>query len=280
MSVLRSKVFIGCIPATCEEGEVRACLQNYGKLIGFFYCRDAMNSDRGFAFATFATEAEASACVAGLHGGSPFENAARPLHAKLSCEKITDIKNTVFEEPVRGLPSSYWEEYTSEEGYPYYYNKDTGETVWDKPKYFQSPSAVQPVPDLIPVAGSVGYIQNSGYGPLGANLFIFHIPAEWKDDDLRTRFEPFGQLVSCKVSVDEAGRSRGFGFVGFTTRESAANAVQAMNGTVCGPGKFLKVNIKQGEEQYAVAPTAAAPAQQPQSVTIQHVYGAGPLPFR
>lgn len=276
--VLRSKVFIGCVPATVEEAEVRACLQNFGKLIGFFYCKDAMNSDRGFAFATFASDAEAAACVQALNGQTHFENAARPVHAKLSCEKITDLKSTVFEEPARTLPSLAWEEYTSEEGYPYYYNKETGETVWDKPKHFQPP--LPGVPEILPVAGSVGYIQNSGYGPLGANLFIFHVPAEWKDEDLRTRFEPFGQLVSCKVSVDEAGRSRGFGFVGYTTRESAANAAQAMNGTVCGPGKFLKVNVKQGEEQYAVTPTTAAPAQQPQSVTIQHVYGAGPQPFR
>jgi CUG-BP- and ETR3-like factor len=281
--VLRSKVCIGCIPVTVEEAEVKACLQEFGKLIGFFYCRDAMNSDRGFAFATFSSESEANACVASLNGTTPFENSARSLHVKLSCEKLTDTRGTVFEDAGKGLPSTYWEEYTSEEGYPYYYNKETGETVWDKPKYFTPPAAasaeaaaasIQPLTSV----GTVGYIQNSGYGPLGANLFIFHIPAEWKDDDLKSRFEPFGQLVSCKITMDDAGRSRGFGFVGYTTREAAANAVQAMNGTPSGPGKFLKVSIKQGEEEYAVAPTAAAPTPSSfqQQVTIQHVYGAGP----
>jgi CUG-BP- and ETR3-like factor len=275
--VLRSKVFLGCIPATVEEPEVRSTLQSYGKLLGFFYCRDGMTSDRGFAFATYASESEASSCVSGLNGTMVFENAVRPVHAKLSCEKITDLKSTVFEDPGRGLPSSNWEEYTSEEGYPYYYNKETGETVWEKPKYFMAPATPAPEP-VAPAAGTVGYIQNSGYGQLGSNLFIFHVPAEWKDEDLRTRFEPFGQLVSCKVSLDDSGRSRGFGFVGYTTREAAANAVQAMNGSPCGPGKFLKVNIKQGEEQYAVAPTAPPPTTTPgqQAVTVQHVYGAGP----
>ena len=273
--VLRTKVFLGCVPATTEESEVRSTLTNFGKLMGFFYCRDAMNSDRGFAFATFGTEAEASACVAALNGQTPFENSARPLQAKLSCEKITDLKGTVFEEPARGLPSTFWEEYTSDEGYPYYYNRETGETVWEKPKHFQAPVAADAAAtNYVPPAGSVGYIQNTGYGPLGANLFIFHIPAEWKDEELRQRFEQFGQLVSCKISTDEGGRSRGFGFVGFTTREAAANAVQAMNGSPCGPGKFLKVTVKQGEEEYAVPPTevgtSAGTSTQP--VVVQKAY--------
>ena len=253
--VLRSKVFIGCIPTTAEEAQVRSVLAEYGKVIGFFYCRDGMNSDRGFAFATLSTEAEAISCVNALNNTIRFENSARPLQAKLSCEKIVDIAGTVFQEPPKGLPSSFWEEYTSDEGYPYYYNRETGETVWEKPKFFVPPLPVLPDPissEGITPSGSVGYIQNSGYGPLGANLFLFHVPAEWTEESLRQKFEAFGQLVSCKVSVDDSGRSRGFGFIGYTTREAAAAAIQAMNGTPCGFGKFLKVTIKQGEEQYAI----------------------------
>ena len=257
--VLKSKVFLGCIPATTEEATVRAVLSGFGKLIGFFYCRDGMNGDRGFAFATFSSEQEAVACVAALNQTEPFENAARPVHAKLTCERISDLANTVFVEAGKPLPSTAWEEYTSEEGYPYYFNRDTGETVWDKPKYYTPPVAV-PEPTTVTVGPiGTGVVQNSGYGPLGANLFIFHAPADWKDEELRQRFEPFGQLVSCKISVDDNGRSRGFGFVGYTTREAAANAIQGMGGTPCGGGKFLKVTVKQGEEEYAVKPTMPPP---------------------
>lgn len=276
--VLRSKIFVGCIPATTEEADVRSALALYGKLIGFFYCKDMMNGDRGFAFATFSSEAEAQTCVNSINGTEVFENAARPVHAKFSFEKITNLSNTVFTESPKPLPSTQWEEYTSDEGYPYYYNKETGETVWEKPKYFVAVPEPIMVP-ITPILPQTGAIQNSGYGPLGANLFIFHVPAEWKDDDLRTRFEQFGQLVSCKISLDDSGRPRGFGFVGYTARESAANAIQAMNGVPVAPGKFLKVTVKQGEEEYAVAATAAPPAQTAQgSVAIQHVLtGSGML---
>ena len=263
--VLKSKIFIGCIPATTEESEVRQVLQKYGKLIGFFYCRDAINSDRGFAFGTFSNETEAAECVAKLNGVSDvFENAIRPVHAKLSCEKITQIDaGSVFVDPGKCLPSMNWEEYVSDEGYPYYYNKETGETVWDKPKFFvkqaelPTPAAVLQAAAL-PVGSGEATGQNMGYGPLGANLFIFHVPGDWSDEILRSKFESFGTLVSCRVSTDDAGRSRGFAFVSYSTRESAANAIQSMNGYPVG-GKYLKVTVKQGEEDYAV-PATSTPA--------------------
>ena len=284
--VLRSKVFIGCIPASTEETEVRSALAMHGKLIGFFYCRDMMNSDRGFSIATFSTETEAQNCVNAMNGSTEFfENSCRPVHAKLSCEKMTDITGSVFTDPGRPLPGSAWEEYTSEEGYPYYHNKETGETVWERPKYYVPPPEPVISSPMVPSSsgGVSGVIQNSGYGPLGANLFIFHVPAEWKDEDLRTRFETFGQLVSCKISVDDTGRPRGFGFVGFTTRESAANAIQATNGTPVAPGKFLKVTVKQGEEEYAVAPTALAQGGAPGAanhVAVQHVLTGSGMVFQ
>jgi RNA recognition motif-containing protein len=157
----------------------------------------------------------------------------------------------------------YWEEYVSDEGYPYYYNRETGETVWEKPKYFVKQAAIEEVSIEklagtsfvnIPPAGSLGFNQNSGYGPLGANLFIFHVPAEWKDEELKQKFEPYGQLVSCRVSTEDSGRSRGFGFVSYSTRESAASAIQGMNGYPVG-GKYLKVTVKQDEEEYALPVT-------------------------
>ena len=143
--VLRSKVFVGCIPATTDETTVRTSLGLHGKLIGFFYCRDMMNGDRGFALVTFSTEAEALNCVNSVHGTEIFENSVRPVYAKLSCEKITDLTGSVFIDPGRSLPSTFWEEYTSDEGYPYYHNRETGETVWEKPKFFVAQEPVAPV---------------------------------------------------------------------------------------------------------------------------------------
>ena len=259
--ILKSKVFIGCIPATVEEAEVRQVASKLGgKVIGFFYMRDVQNGDRGFAMVTYSSEAEALESVAWIKSNHPvFENLIRPVHAKLTCVKISQVgSELVFSDPNKPLPSSVWEQYTSEEGFPYYHNTETGETVWEQPKFFVAPPAeTTPVKmDMITGTSSTGAALHvvSGYGPLGANLFIFHIPPDWKDDDLKEKFEPHGQLVSCKISAEDNGRSRGFGFVSFTSREAAANAMHALNGIPAG-GKYLKVSIKQGEEEYAVEPT-------------------------
>ena len=54
----------------------------------------------------------------------------------------------------------------------------------------------------------------------------------WHTDDttLRTKFEEFGQVEEAVVVKDrDTGRSRGFGFVRFSSEAEADTAVQNMN---------------------------------------------------
>jgi len=81
-------------------------------------------------------------------------------------------------------------------------------------------------------------------GPSGANLFIYHVPATWGDDDIRLCFAPFGTVVSATINKDRStGASKGFGFVSYDNPVSAQTAVQAMNGMQV-DGKRLKVELK------------------------------------
>lgn len=89
--------------------------------------------------------------------------------------------------------------------------------------------------------------QDSDFGPPGCNLFVFHLPDDWADEDLHEYFAPHGNVVSAKVMKElGTGRSRGFGFVSYEDRISAATAIKKMQGYKI-LGKRLKVEFKKGE---------------------------------
>ena len=59
---------------------------------------------------------------------------------------------------------------------------------------------------------------------------------------LRTAFENSGTVEDVRIITDrETGRSRGFGFVTFSNRDDALNAIENLNGHDL-DGRPLKVN--------------------------------------
>ncbi|KAF8467684.1 hypothetical protein BDZ91DRAFT_121763 [Kalaharituber pfeilii] len=63
----------------------------------------------------------------------------------------------------------------------------------------------------------------------GVNLYIKNLDDEIDDDKLRSEFAPFGTITSAKVMKDESGKSKGFGFVCFSSPDEATKAVTEMN---------------------------------------------------
>ncbi|PWA81821.1 RNA-binding protein-defense related 1 [Artemisia annua] len=86
-------------------------------------------------------------------------------------------------------------------------------------------------------------------GPPGANLFIYHIPQEFGDEELANAFQSFGRVLSSKVFIDKAtGVSKCFGFVSYDSPAAAQSAINTMNGYQLG-GKKLKVQLKRDNKQ-------------------------------
>lgn len=106
-----------------------------------------------------------------------------------------------------------------------------------------------PTLPVFPPAGNIETIVPMGHPPPGATVFIFHVPNHWNEGELHRRMIHFGDIIVVAILKNPDGSSRGFGFVGFELKESARRAVDGFSGFDTGEGKFLKVQIKKGEEQ-------------------------------
>ncbi len=56
------------------------------------------------------------------------------------------------------------------------------------------------------------------------------IPKTVQSAELENIFVAYGEIISCKISLNEDHSSRGYGFVCFRDPESAARAIQASSG--------------------------------------------------
>ncbi|KAK1783892.1 hypothetical protein P4O66_006073, partial [Electrophorus voltai] len=67
----------------------------------------------------------------------------------------------------------------------------------------------------------------------GVNLYVKNLDDSLDDERLRKEFSLFGTITSAKV-MTEGGRSKGFGFVCFSSPEEATEAMKEMNGCIVG----------------------------------------------
>lgn len=74
------------------------------------------------------------------------------------------------------------------------------------------------------------------------NIFVGNLSFNTNEDELRTLFEPFGQVDRISIMTDrDTGRSRGFGFVEMASNEDGDKAITALNGSQVG-GRTINVN--------------------------------------
>eukprot|EP00920_Eleutheroschizon_duboscqi_P040501 GHVT01096932.1.p2 GENE.GHVT01096932.1~~GHVT01096932.1.p2 ORF type:complete len:611 (+),score=39.42 GHVT01096932.1:4277-6109(+) len=97
-----------------------------------------------------------------------------------------------------------------------------------------------------------------GSGPVpceGGNLYIKNFSEDIDDDKLRELFEPFGTISSAKVMRDEAGVSRGFGFVCFVSPDEGTKAVSEMHlRNINGKPIYVGLAEKREERQRRLRP--------------------------
>ena len=64
------------------------------------------------------------------------------------------------------------------------------------------------------------------------NIYVGNLSRDATEDELRQKFEAFGQVTSVNIIKDKySGESRGFGFVEMATKSEAQAAINELNGT-------------------------------------------------
>jgi cold-inducible RNA-binding protein len=77
---------------------------------------------------------------------------------------------------------------------------------------------------------------------MGKKLYVGNLSYNVDGDKLNEMFSEFGTVESANVIIDrDSGRSKGFGFVEFSSDEEAQAAIAELDGQDC-DGRALKVN--------------------------------------
>lgn len=85
-----------------------------------------------------------------------------------------------------------------------------------------------------------------------SNLFVKGLDPSIDNKALHDTFSQFGNILSCKVSTNNSGKSRGFGFVHYETEEAAKEAIEKVNGMqIAGSTVYVGPFIKREERDEA-----------------------------
>jgi len=102
-----------------------------------------------------------------------------------------------------------------------------------------------------------------------SNLFVSNLDLSLDTYGLSRMMGVFGEVVSCKVEMDNKGASRGYGFVHFETEEAAEMAMRLANGLMIGDKHIAIEKFVPGEDRQhpgRLVVKRFAPETQPQDL--------------
>uniref|UniRef100_A0A3P8XSI8 RRM domain-containing protein n=1 Tax=Esox lucius TaxID=8010 RepID=A0A3P8XSI8_ESOLU len=265
------KLFVGMVTKKYGENEVRMMFSAFGQIEECRILRGPDGLSRGCAFITFSTRAQAANAIKTMHHSQTMEGCSSPMVCKFADTQRDKEQRRLQQQLAQQMQqlnsASTWGNLAGLGGLTPQYlavsmaamngglgaSMANGSGASSMDALTQAYSGMQQytasaLPSLYSqslLQGAAGGSQKEG--PEGANLFIYHLPQEFGDQDVLQMFMPFGNVVSAKVFIDkQTNLSKCFGFVSYDNPVSAQAAIQAMNGFQIGM-KRLKVQLKRSK---------------------------------
>lgn len=243
-------MYVQGVPTELSREQIESLFSRFGEVEECKVLRDKSGNSRGIAFARFASHDVARAAILQTNG-TVLPGCTHPLVVKFARFKYAGVPSLTYEQQ---------------------YALDAPPSV-----AFPQGAPIQMSPHALPHAAAAAASGDGGSSPFespliaaaaaaGAHpqavpLFVFHVPAEATEEELRTLFECFGPVLHVAIARDRGtGSSKGFGFVTMASLSDAENAIHNLNGYKLG-GKFLKVSFKKSRaaSMPAVMPPPSLP---------------------
>ncbi|MGH0135529.1 UNVERIFIED_CONTAM: hypothetical protein FKN15_023517 [Acipenser sinensis] len=274
------KLFIGMVSKQCNENDIRLMFSPYGQIEESRILRGPDGLSRGCAFVTFTARQMAQSAIKAMHQSQTMEGCSSPIVVKFADTQKDKEQKRIAQQLQQQMQqlnaASMWGNLTGLNTLgPQYLavrmaalngglgsgslSNGTGSTM---EALTQACSGIQQyAAAALPTLYNQSLLTQQSLGPAGsqkegkikalcpegANLFIYHLPQEFGDQDLLQMFMPFGNVISAKVFIDkQTNLSKCFGFVSYDNPVSSQAAIQSMNGFQIGM-KRLKVQLKRSK---------------------------------
>mmetsp|Transcript_5833 Transcript_5833/g.8273 ORF Transcript_5833/g.8273 Transcript_5833/m.8273 type:complete len:373 (-) Transcript_5833:128-1246(-) len=231
-------VFFGSLPAQITKETFEAIIRGYGTVTSCRVFAPKTPTGKGSALARFGSVEEAAWIVANLNG-----NLVEGLEEPIVCR----YANSGTAAAAPGAPTTVpaggaWGAAAAPGGsfraapYPQG-GKGGGKGKGGGGSFYHLFGAVK----------KAGLLGDKANIPVECQVFVTNLPKDTCDADLYRLFSPFGAIAptGVKAMSHEDGSCKGFGFVDFCDPQSAAIAVQTLNGFQINETTSLGVALKQ-----------------------------------
>lgn len=214
------KLFVGNLSPATTDLEVRQLLEPYGMIKEIVMLRDKSGLSKRSCFAKFFLRPHADAAIGALNGKVNDKSEPRPIVLRYANPKPTDDMSG-FITSGGGMGGG-------------------GGMPGPAPGMSLSGGMGGPnpfAPQMMGGMGGMGGPKLFPRGPVNANLYVNNIDFNTTEQQVRTTFGTFGNILSVKLF-------KGYGFVSFDNAQGAQAATQSMNGMITGSGRRLEVSLK------------------------------------